>query len=428
MTNSMTVVFNEALIGSGEIINEVDQSGYGAEKAGAGLGCAAEDGEDSEAHSRSIEEDLTGRAAREREVKTMKKRFAISLVFLLPLFYISMGHMAGLPLPEILHPDMHRGIFYGTQLALVIPILLTNRKYYTVGFSMLVKGAPNMDSLIAVGSAAAMLLMYYESAGMILTLVTLGKYLEARSKGKTGEAIERLMQLAPKVATVLRDGEEFIIPTESIRIGDLVVVRAGESIPVDGIVISGEADLDESALTGESMPVAKMPGDSVLAATISRTGYFTFEAGKVGSDTTLAKIIDLVYEASATKAPIAKLADRVSGIFVPGVIIIAGISAIIWLLAGHTVSFALSIAIAVLVISCPCALGLATPVAIMAATGRGAEKGILVKSAEALETAHKVTAVVLDKTGTITLGKPRVTDIRIIESRVKDMTEEQFLI
>ncbi len=317
----------------------------------------------------------------------------------------------GWPLPQALSAASNPVLYYGLQIALVAPIIIVNKKYYTVGIPMLLRGGPNMDSLIAVGSIAAVAMMYFESAGMILTLVTLGKYLEAKSKGRTGEAIERLMKLAPEKVTVIRDGEEFIIGIEAVRIGDIVAVKPGERIGVDGVIISGETAVDESALTGESIPADKKPGDTVLAATINKSGYFTFEATKIGSDTTLAQIISLVEDAGASKAPIAKLADKVAGVFVPVVMSIALAATIIWLLAGMGISFAISIGISVLVISCPCALGLATPVAIMVGTGKGAENGILIKSAEALELAHKVDTVVLDKTGTITEGKPRVTDI-----------------
>ena len=325
-----------------------------------------------------------------------------------------------------------------TQLLLTLPIAYVNRKYYQVGFKTLFKGAPNMDSLIAIGSAAAMIYgvvaiymigwglghgdtalveqysmdLYFESAGMILALITLGKFLETRSKGKTSEAITKLMDLAPKTALVEREGVEAEIPVEEVAVGDLLIVKPGASIPVDGEITEGSAAVDESAITGESIPVDKGPGDRVIAATINRSGYFKFRATKVGADTTLAQIVALVEDAANSKAPIAKLADKVSGVFVPVVICIAVIAAVTWLLLGHTVEFALSIGIAVLVISCPCALGLATPVAIMVGTGKGAENGILIKSAEALETAHTIDTVVLDKTGTITEGKPRVTDIR----------------
>lgn len=400
LANSMMVTFDEGVVTVQDIIDEVDRSGYGAAPAD----------EEEESH---LQSPLKKGAARDEEIKGMKRRFVISLIFMLPLFYVSMGHMFGWPLPAALHPDMHPGAFYGVQILLTLPIVIVNRKYYTVGFPMLLRGAPNMDTLIAVGSAAAIVMLYFESAGMILTLVTLGKYLETKSKGRTGEAIERLLKLAPEQVTVIRDGQEFVVGIEAVRIGDIVAVKPGERIGVDGVIVSGETAVDQSALTGESIPVDKKAGDTVLAATINKSGYFTFKATKVGKDTTLAQIIGLVEDAGASKAPIAKLADKVAGVFVPVVMGIAAVATIAWLLAGMGLSFAVSIGISVLVISCPCALGLATPVAIMVGTGKGAENGILIKSAEALELAHKVDTVVLDKTGTVTEGKPRVTDVLI---------------
>ena len=372
-----------------------------------------------------------------QELAGMKHRMVWSFVFLIPLFYISMGHMMGAPLPAILMGHENAVAFGLTQLLLTLPIMYLNDKYYKVGFKTLWNRAPNMDSLIAVGSAAAVIYgvfaiyqmgyglghgdmdlvkkyhmdLYFESAGMILTLITMGKFLETRSKGKTGEAISRLMDLAPKTATVIRGGVETEIPVEEVQVGDKVVVRPGQSIPVDGVIVEGQSAVDESALTGESLPVDKGPGDKVVAASINKSGFFTFEASRVGEDTTLAQMIRLVEEASASKAPIAKLADKVSGIFVPVVMTIALIAAAAWLVTGHGFTQALTAGVAVLVISCPCALGLATPVAIMVGTGKGAENGILIKSAEALELLHTVDTVVLDKTGTLTQGKPVVTDI-----------------
>ena len=371
------------------------------------------------------------------ELKNMKRRFILSLCFLVPLFYLSMGHMMGLPVPSFFHGRENALNFALTQFLLTLPILYLNDKYYKVGFKTLWKRAPNMDSLIALGSAAAMIYgvvalfqigyglghgdwarvdrwrmdLYFESAGMILTLITLGKYLETRSKGKTGEAIARLIDLSPKTATVRRDGVEVEIPVEEVRAGDLVVVKPGASVPVDGLVMEGTSSVDESALTGESIPVEKGPGDKVIAASINKSGAFTFQATRVGEDTTLAQMIALVEEAASSKAPIAKLADKVSGVFVPAVIGISVVTAIIWLVTGHSVEMALTSAVAVLVISCPCALGLATPVAIMVGTGKGAENGVLFKSAEALETLHTINTVVLDKTGTVTQGRPAVTDV-----------------
>ncbi|MEG1721072.1 MAG: heavy metal translocating P-type ATPase, partial [Pseudoflavonifractor sp.] len=383
------------------------------------------------------------------ELGAMKIRFFVSLLFLLPLFYISMGHMMGLPLPSFLTGMENAGSFALIQLLLVLPILYVNDKYYKVGFKTLFHGAPNMDSLIAVGSAAAVIYgvvaifqivyglgngdmarvhkysmdLYFESAGMILTLITLGKYLETRSKGKTGDAIRRLMDLTPKTAQVLRDGAEIEVPVEDVLVGDLIVVRPGGAVPVDGVVTAGSSSVDESALTGESLPVEKGPGDRVAAAAINKSGSFTFQALRVGEDTTLAQMIRLVDEAASSKAPIAKLADQVAGVFVPVVMGIALITAIVWLVAGYGVTFALTAGVAVLVISCPCALGLATPVAIMVGTGKGAENGILIKSAEALETLHSVKTVVLDKTGTVTEGRPKVTDIY----PMGDATAEELL-
>ena len=422
LANSMTAEFDEGILSAQDIIQAVIQSGYGAslpEKTGTRAQAAPKED------------------AMAQELAGMKHRMVWSFVFLIPLFYISMGHMMGAPLPAFLVGHENAVAFGLTQLLLTLPIMYLNDKYYKVGFKTLWNRAPNMDSLIAVGSAAAVIYgvfaiyqmgwglghddmdlvakyhmdLYFESAGMILTLITLGKFLETRSKGKTGEAISRLMDLAPKTATIIRDGAETEIPVEEVQVGDRVVVRPGQSIPVDGVIVEGQSAVDESALTGESLPVDKGPGDKVAAASINKSGFFTFEASRVGEDTTLAQMIRLVEEASASKAPIAKLADKVSGIFVPVVMAIALIAAAAWLVTGHGATQALTAGVAVLVISCPCALGLATPVAIMVGTGKGAENGILIKSAEALELLHTVDTVVLDKTGTLTQGKPVVTDI-----------------
>ena len=400
----------------------MDDAGYGAALPASKGGAKAD-----AAPAVDIEAELLG----------MKRRFVISLCFLLPLFYIAMGHMMGWPLPHFFHDSRNALSFALIQFLLVLPIMYVNDKYYKVGFKTLLHGSPNMDSLIALGSLAAVVYgvaalfqisygmghgdaervskwsmdLYFESAGMILTLITLGKYLETRSKGKTSEAISRLMDLAPKTATVLRDGAEVEIPVEDVAVGDLILVRPGASIPVDGEVTEGTSSVDESALTGESIPVEKGPGDRVVAASINKSGSFTFRATRVGDDTTLAQMIALVDEAASSKAPIAKLADQVAGIFVPTVIGIALVTAAVWLVLGYGVEHALTAGVAVLVISCPCALGLATPVAIMVGTGKGAENGILIKSAEALETLHTVSTVVLDKTGTVTEGRPRVTDL-----------------
>ncbi len=421
LANSMTAEFDEGVLSAEDIIQAVIQSGYGAslpQSAGDKAAAPKEDG---------MAQELAG----------MKRRMVWSFAFLIPLFYISMGHMMGAPLPAFLVGHENAVAFGLTQLLLTLPIMYLNDKYYKVGFKTLWNRAPNMDSLIAVGSAAAVVYgvfaiyqmgwglghgdmelvakyhmdLYFESAGMILTLITLGKFLETRSKGKTGEAISRLMDLAPKTAHVVREGVETEIPVEEVQVGDRVVVRPGQSIPVDGVIVEGQSAVDESALTGESLPVDKGPGDKVAAASINKSGSFIFEASRVGEDTTLAQMIRLVEEASASKAPIAKLADKVSGIFVPVVMGIALIAAAAWLVTGHTATQALTAGVAVLVISCPCALGLATPVAIMVGTGKGAENGILIKSAEALETLHTIDTVVLDKTGTLTQGRPVVTDI-----------------
>ena len=373
----------------------------------------------------------------EDELKSMKTRLIASFIFLIPLFYLSMGHMMGWPIPHFFH-GMENAMTYAlTLFLLTVPIMVINQKYYRVGFKTLFHLSPNMDSLIAVGSAAAVIYgvaalyrigwglghmdtavvekysmdLYFESAGMILTLITLGKYLETRSKGKTGQAIARLIDLAPKTATVLRDSTEVEVPVEQVQLGDMLLVRPGGSIPVDGVVTEGASSVDESALTGESIPVDKEPGDTVISASINKSGALTIRATRVGQDTTLAQMIRLVDEAASSKAPIAKLADRVAGVFVPVVMGIALVTAVVWFIATHSVEMALTSGVAVLVISCPCALGLATPVAIMVGTGKGAEHGILVKSAEGLETLRSVTTVVLDKTGTITEGKPRVTDL-----------------
>ena len=419
---SMLVEYDPGAESPESIIAAVDDAGYGAALPASKGGAKAD-----AAPAVDIEAELLG----------MKRRFVISLCFLLPLFYIAMGHMMGWPLPHFFHDSRNALSFALIQFLLVLPIMYVNDKYYKVGFKTLLHGSPNMDSLIALGSLAAVVYgvaalfqisygmghgdaervskwsmdLYFESAGMILTLITLGKYLETRSKGKTSEAISRLMDLAPKTATVLRDGAEVEIPVEDVAVGDLILVRPGASIPVDGEVTEGTSSVDESALTGESIPVEKGPGDRVVAASINKSGSFTFRATRVGDDTTLAQMIALVDEAASSKAPIAKLADQVAGIFVPTVIGIALVTAAVWLVLGYGVEHALTASVAVLVISCPCALGLATPVAIMVGTGKGAENGILIKSAEALETLHTVSTVVLDKTGTVTEGRPRVTDL-----------------
>ena len=370
-------------------------------------------------------------------LKEMKKRIIGSAVFLVILMYFTMGHMVGLPAPHWYHGTENAMVAVLLQFFLTLPAVYLNRAYYTRGLKSLWHKAPNMDSLIAVGSGAALIYgiaamflmadaigagdwetvahyrenLYFESAAMILTLITLGKFLETRAKGKTGDAIRKLMDLSPKTASVLRDGMEHELPVEEVRVGDTIIVRSGGSIPVDGTVTKGRAAVDQSALTGESVPVEKKVGDTVAAATINQSGYLEFRAEKVGEDTTLSQIIHMVEEAGGSKAPIARLADKIAGVFVPVVMTIAAITFAVWMLLGAGLEFSLTNAISVLVISCPCALGLATPVAIMVGTGRGAGMGVLFKNAEALENLHKVDAVVLDKTGTLTVGKPQVTDV-----------------
>ena len=426
LINSMTVVYDDSVTSSGEIVSAVEKAGYGA--------CPIQRQASLQAYS-SLPVSREDPALKEQ--KEMKRRLIISLVFLIPLFYLSMGHMMGLPIPWFFQGEENALAFAFTQLLLCLPIALVNRHYFTGGFAALWHRSPNMDSLIGIGSAAALVYgiwaiyqigfglghgdlhlvheysmdLYFESAGMILTLITVGKYLESRAKGKTSQAITKLINLAPKTAVRLTDGVEQEIPLEMVQAGDILAVKPGQSIPTDGRVAEGLSAVDESAITGESIPVEKQPGDPVTGGSINQSGYLKIEATKVGGDTTLAQIIRLVEEASSSKAPISKLADRVSGVFVPIVISIAVLAIIVWLLVGEPFSFALSIGISVLVISCPCALGLATPTAIMVGTGKGAENGILIKSAEALEVAHSVGAVVLDKTGTITEGKPHVTDL-----------------
>lgn len=423
LSNSMTVDFDEEAMDNARIISAVEDAGYNASIFVRG----AATGTKKEKAVNPVEE----------EIKEMKTRTIVSFIFLLPLMYISMGSMFHLPQPSWLMGKENAVSFAFIQFLLILPIIYVSRKYYQVGFKTLFHGAPNMDSLIAIGSGAALVYgivaifrigyglghndmeiihqyshdLYFESAATILALITFGKLLETRAKGRTSEAISKLMDLAPKTATVIRNGKEVEIPVEEVVKDDIIVVRPGQSIPVDGVIIEGSSAVDQSALTGESIPVEKNIGDKVIAATINKTGYFKFKAEKVGDDTTLAQIIQLVEDASSSKAPIAKLADKISGVFVPIVISIAVIATIVWLLLGYPFEFALSIGISILVISCPCALGLATPVAIMVGTGKGASNGILIKSAEALESLHTIKTIVLDKTGTITEGKPVVTDI-----------------
>lgn len=378
---------------------------------------------------------------KDMETAALWKRFIVSAVCTLPLLYISMGHMAGLPLPGFLAPERHPAVFAAAQLILTLPAVVSSRRFYTVGFQALFRRNPNMDSLIAIGTSAAFLYgvfatakilgghheyahsLYFESAAVILTLITLGKYFESVSRGKTSEAIKKLIGLAPKTAVVIRGDRETEIPVEEVEAGDIIVVKPGEKMPADGEVVEGLTSVDESMLTGESIPVEKKPGDRIIGASINKNGSIRYKATKVGRDTVLSQIIRLVEEAQGSKAPIAKLADAVAGYFVPIVIALAAVSGIAWYLSGETAVFSLTIFISVLVIACPCALGLATPTAIMVGTGKGAEYGVLIKSGAALETAHKITTVVFDKTGTVTEGRPRVTDI-VAEN---GMTEDELL-
>lgn len=433
LKNSMTVSYDEAKLESGEIIHQVEDIGYGAS-------LHQTQGSKTTGASGGGKNGATDAAA--AAAKQMKQRLIVSLVFTIPLFYISMGHMAGWPLSSWLLGARNHMIFAFTQFLLVLPVLIAGGHYFKNGLKNLWHRSPNMDSLIALGSGAAFVYgiyaiykiawgfsiedmdmvetfgmnLYFESSAMILTLITLGKFMEARAKSKTSEAITKLMDLAPKTAKVLRNGQEEEISVDDVQNGDILVVRDGDTVPVDGKITEGFASVDESAITGESLPVDKQTGDPVTGGTINRTGYFQMEATAVGENTTLSKIIQLVDDATSSKAPIAKLADKVSGVFVPVVITIALLAAILWLLAGQSFEFALSVAISVLVISCPCALGLATPTAIMVGTGRGAASGILIKSAEALEITHSIDTVVLDKTGTVTQGKPVVTDVIALDA------------
>ncbi len=426
LTNSMQVEYDEKDFSTEDIVSCVEKAGYGA--------FPVENTGNTTVKKSSKPKENTA----EKEIKNMKKRLITSFVFWIPLMYISMGSMYGAPLPRFL--SGHKGAisFAFIQFLLCLPIMYINKHYYEKGFSTLFHGAPNMDSLIAVGSTAAIAYgvfaifrmswgmgngdmalvakyhmdLYFEGGATILTLITLGKYLEAKSKGRTSEAISRLLDMAPKTATVERNGKELTIPVEEVVVGDIVLVKPGMNIPVDGIVLEGVTGVDQAAITGESIPVHKEPGDNVIGATINKTGFIKMRATKVGEDTTFSRIIRLVEEASASKAPIARTADKIAGIFVPVVMAIAAVTFMVWyFIMGAGFEFALSCGITVLVISCPCALGLATPVAIMVGTGKGAENGILIKSGEALEIAHNVNTVVLDKTGTITQGKPVITDI-----------------
>ena len=442
LANQMTVSYDETKIGEDDIVQAVEKIGYGASSLERQTASPSKGGFRSEWQARQ-DQALNGQ-------KQMKRRLISSIILLVPLMYIAMGGMMGLPVPWFFVGMENSLVNALAQLLLTIPVLFINRHFFQTGFKALWHRAPNMDSLVAIGSGASLVYglfamfrlaygfghgdmglvheyahaLYFESSAMILTLVTVGKYLEARSKSKTGDALGKLVDLAPKTAVVLRGGVEQTIPAEQVAAGDIVVIRPGEGIPVDGVVTEGHGYVDQAAITGESIPVEKGPGDSVISATINKNGTFQFRASKVGEDTTLSQIIRLVDEASNSKAPIARLADKVSGVFVPVVIAIAIVTAVVWLIAGMGFEFALSNAISVLVISCPCALGLATPVAIMVGTGKAAEMGILIKSAESLENLHNVDTIVLDKTGTITSGHPAVTDVLPMD---RSLTAEQFL-
>lgn len=451
LTNSMQVEFDENKLDTAGIIKAVEDAGYGA---------AVKDGHaksGTKTSGQSDSQENSGLSAVEQNVKNMKKRLIVSLIFWIPLMYVSMGHMIyqwlNIPMPpftmNFLHGNENAITYAFTQFLLLLPILIANHKYFKNGFKTLWHRSPNMDSLIAIGAGAAILYgifaiyrigyamghgdmavvhqyahdLYFESAGTILTLITIGKYLETKSKGKTSEAITKLLNLAPKTVTVVRDGVEQVVDAADVEKGEIFLVKPGESVAVDGIVLEGKSFFDESAITGESIPVPKQEGDTIVSASINKSGLIRAKATKVGEDTTIAQIIRLVEEASSSKAPIAKMADKIAGVFVPAVITIALITGVIWLISGATFEFAMSTAIAVLVISCPCALGLATPVAIMVGTGKGAENGILIKSGDALETAHQIDTVVLDKTGTITQGKPVVTDIICAAGKNADKTQ-----
>jgi len=451
LTNSMQVEFDENKLDTAGIIKAVEDAGYGA---------AVKDGHaksGTKTSGQSDSQENSGLSAVEQNVKNMKKRLIVSLIFWIPLMYVSMGHMIyqwlNIPMPpftmNFLHGNENAITYAFTQFLLLLPILIANQKYFKNGFKTLWHRSPNMDSLIAIGAGAAILYgifaiyrigyamghgdmavvhqyahdLYFESAGTILTLITIGKYLETKSKGKTSEAITKLLNLAPKTVTAVRDGVEQVVDAADVEKGEIFLVKPGESVAVDGIVLEGKSSFDESAITGESIPVPKQEGDTIVSASINKSGLIRAKATKVGEDTTIAQIIRLVEEASSSKAPIAKMADKIAGVFVPAVITIALITGVIWLISGATFEFAMSTAIAVLVISCPCALGLATPVAIMVGTGKGAENGILIKSGDALETAHQIDTVVLDKTGTITQGKPVVTDIICAAGKNADKTQ-----
>lgn len=417
-TEKMNIEYDPSIVSVADIMKAVETVGY-------------------EAHEDIGDTINDNSETKHKEEKALWNRFWISSIFAIPLLYIAMGHLVGAPLPDFINPMINPEMFALTQLLLVLPITIVNSKIYRVGFKTLFSGHPNMDALIAIGTSAALLYgiyatimiflgdtsfandLYYETAGVILTLITLGKYLETKTKGKTSEAIKKLMGLAPKTARVIRNGQEMEISIDEVAVDDIVIVRPGEKMPVDGVV-EGMTAVDESMLTGESIPVEKTVGDNIIGASINKNGTIQYKATKVGKDTTLSQIIKLVEDAQGSKAPIAKMADIISGYFVPIVIGLAILSGLAWYIGGQTGVFALTIFISVLVIACPCALGLATPTAIMIGTGKGAENGILIKSGVALEKTHKVQTIVFDKTGTITEGKPKVTDIIVTEGISKD--------
>jgi len=421
-TETLSISYEPSLVRVSDIKNAIAKAGY-----------------------KAIEEEITvdaDKEKKEQERKLLWRKFIISAIFTVPLLYLSMGHMVGLHLPKMLDPMMNPLNFALVQLLLTIPVVIAGERYYRIGFRTLFKGSPNMDSLIAVGTLAAIVYgifatiqimggnhdyamdLYFESAAVIITLITLGKYLESVSKGKTSEAIKKLMGLQPKTAIIIRNGNETEIPIDEVEVGDIIVVKPGEKMPVDGEVVEGTTSVDESMLTGESIPVEKNVGDKIIGASINKNGTIKYKATKVGKDTALAQIIKLVEDAQGSKAPIAKLADIISGYFVPIVIALAVLSGLGWFfIGGESLVFSLTIFISVLVIACPCALGLATPTAIMVGTGKGAEHGVLIKSGTALETAHQVQTIVFDKTGTITEGKPRITDIIVANGA----TEAQVL-
>ena len=439
LSNSMTVTFDENKLTEQDFIDAINNIGYGASLYGS-------DNKKSQLKTEWQER----KKSEEENISSMKKRLISSIIFLVIVMYIAMGHMIGLPLPHFLHGTENALLNAIVQMLLVIPVMIINKKFFLSGFKGLLKRAANMDSLVALGSSASFIYgvfavimmayaaprgnldvlehyaheLYFESSAMILTLVTVGKFLETRSKGKTSDALGKLVELSPKTANVIRNGKEITIDAEDVKEGDTLIIRPGERIAVDGIVLSGNGFIDQSAVTGESLPIEKSVDDEVISATLNKNGTFTMTASRVGENTTLAQIINLVDEAGSSKAPIARLADKVSGIFVPAVMIISAITFLVWLLVGKDFETALSFAVTVLVISCPCALGLATPVAIMAGTGKAAENGILIKSAEALEALGNVDKIVVDKTGTVTSGEMSVSDIFIYN---KALTENEFL-